>query len=90
MIATNAADSDLLRKTKMICQFNERVKDDQEDTTRVLRCLFEILEDFKDHEETKKLKIEAEEIRRKIQDHRYEELSNNKQSYNLLIYQLFW
>lgn len=90
MAATNAAGSDLLRKTKVICQLNERVKGDQGDTARVLRCLSEALEGSEDHEEAKKLKIEAEEIRRKIQGHRYEELPDNEQSYNLLVYQLFW
>jgi hypothetical protein len=82
--------SNLLEKTRLICQLNEKRKGDQGDTARVLRRLAEAYELNGEVSKAASMKQTAERIRELLQGERFEELGDTELSYDLLVYSSYW
>jgi hypothetical protein len=82
--------SNLLKRTRLVCQLNEKRKGDRGDTARVLRRLAEAYELKGDAAQAASFKEMAEDIRKQLQKERFSELGDTEQSYDLLVYSSYW
>ncbi|KAF2106872.1 hypothetical protein BDV96DRAFT_654203 [Lophiotrema nucula] len=80
---------ELLRKALLVCKYNERIKGDQGDSTRIMRKLAEALGMLGETEEAMQFEKAAKAIRKELQGDSYREDLDDDASWNALVHVIF-